>query len=441
MYAEQARQSTADDQNDQYVNFLVNLLLNILIDALLFIIYCGCLTIGFWYVSIFFGYLYFNYSLDVDRALICFVSFFVLATFMPRKRTLHTFVITLYVYSLLLPTLVWFAVGGATPLHLLVTAAAFFVLLFLHHIKIRRLVVIALPHSQVAVAITLFSFALGLWIVSINGLSMVNIHIYDVYKFRRGSSDSFPILVHYLWPQFANALLPLALTIFLHKRKYILFGITSIMCVGLFSVLHHKTILFIPLFVFVIYRVLLIGKSWLFFKMCFCGAAVLGVIEIATLSALGSDVIGPFNVLFIRRVLLVPAQLNGFYFEFFDENLKYYWSQSKITFGLLAMPYEQSSPKTIGAFYFGNKGTSSNTGFLGQGFANAGYLGVLIYLGIFGFVLAILEANARKMGTTFVIMASLLIVHNAITASDMITLMLTGGFLSLIIAFACMKGT
>ena len=92
-------------------NFLVNLLLNILIDALLFIIYCGCLTIGFWYVSIFFGYLYFNYSLDVDRALICFVSFFVLATFMPRKRTLHTFVITLYVYSLLLPTLVWFAVG------------------------------------------------------------------------------------------------------------------------------------------------------------------------------------------------------------------------------------------------------------------------------------------------------------------------------------------
>ena len=175
-----------DDQNDQYVNFLVNLLLNILIDALLFIIYCGCLTIGFWYVSIFFGYLYFNYSLDVDRALICFVSFFVLATFMPRKRTLHTFVITLYVYSLLLPTLVWFAVGGATPLHLLVTAAAFFVLLFLHHIKIRRLVVIALPHSQVAVAITLFSFALGLWIVSINGLSMVNIHIYDVYKFRRG---------------------------------------------------------------------------------------------------------------------------------------------------------------------------------------------------------------------------------------------------------------
>ena len=178
-----------------------------------------------------------------------------------------------------------------------------------------------------------------------------------------------------------------------------------------------------------------------YFLNVLCGAAVLGVIEIATLSALGSDVIGPFNVLFIRRVLLVPAQLNGFYFEFFDENLKYYWSQSKITFGLLAMPYEQSSPKTIGAFYFGNKGTSSNTGFLGQGFANAGYLGVLIYLGIFGFVLAILEANARKMGTTFVIMASLLIVHNAITASDMITLMLTGGFLSLIIAFACMKGT
>jgi hypothetical protein len=197
--------------------------------------------------------------------------------------------------------------------------------------------------------------------------------------------------------------------------------------------------LFIPLLIFVLYQVIHTGKSWLFIKICFCGAAILGVIEIIALWAIESDMLGPFNVLFIRRVLLVPAQLNGFYFEFFEENLKYYWSHSKITFGLLSMPYENSAPKTIGAFYFTGKDTSSNASFLGQGFANAGYIGVVIYLAIFGLALAFLEAHARKIGTPMVIMASLIVVHNAITASDMITLMLTGGFLALMIAFGCIK--
>ena len=214
MYAEKSSQLTNDDQSHLYYNLSLKLFLNILLDAFLFMIFCGSLTICLRDLSEFFGYVHFNYSMDSDRAIISFVFLLVLAIFMPRRKTLHDFVVTLYVYSFFLPTLVWFFAGDGTILALLVTATALFAMFFFYHIKVKRLVIVALTSGQVALSISLISVALWVWIISINGFSMVNIHIYDVYKFRRDAAENFPTIVNYLWPQFSNALLPLALTIF-----------------------------------------------------------------------------------------------------------------------------------------------------------------------------------------------------------------------------------
>ena len=76
---------------------------------------------------------------------------------------------------------------------------------------------------------------------------------------------------------------------------------------------------------------------------------------------------------------------------------------------------------------------------IGAGFANAGLLGVFIYAVIIGLALCLLESHGRAVGHAIVVTASILIIHNALTATDTVTLMLTGGFGSLLLLFSILK--
>lgn len=414
-------------------------LARILADLLLSAAFFVCLAVSYRYLTLYLGYQHFEYLPNPYRLPIIAVLLIAYAAIMPGKKTMQGFAMTLFVYSLWLPLLVWFGFGGATPKHLAITGLVMVLLHLICFIRIRRPVLQPISPVWIVGFTIAFGSLLVLWALAVNGIASVNFLIYEVYLFRRDAAENLPPIFQYLWPQVTNAMVPLAVAICLAEKRKIGFILLCGIAIFLFATVHHKGILFTPFLAALVYFLFHLREDLMLFKLAFVVMAAIGAIEAVIVQMEYVADIAPFNLLFSRRVLLVPAQLDALYLEFFSENAKYYWSQSRITFGLMSMPYDDTAPRVIGEVYFGRHGISSNTGFIGAGFANAGLLAVIVYVAILGAALCLLEAHAKALGHTLVITASILIIHNALTASDTVTLILTGGFGTLLLFFSFLK--
>ena len=82
---------------------------------------------------------------------------------------------------------------------------------------------------------------------------------------------------------------------------------------------------------------------------------------------------------------------------------------------------------------------NANTGWVGSGFANGGYIGVLLYAVLMALFFAFLDAHAKKFGARFVISAFLIPVATMITSSDLTNMILTHGLLFAIILLMILK--
>jgi hypothetical protein len=134
-----------------------------------------------------------------------------------------------------------------------------------------------------------------------------------------------------------------------------------------------------------------------------------------------------FAGLFVNRALLVPSYLNSIYVDYFSHSEKYYWASSKLSLGLVDSSRELSAPNLIGQQYFGNEEMSANTGWIGSGYANAGFGGVIIYSILIGMLFSFLDAYARKLGGRIVIALFIVPVITMITSADMTDMILTHG--------------
>ncbi|EXB45642.1 O-antigen polymerase [Acinetobacter sp. 1000160] len=84
--------------------------------------------------------------------------------------------------------------------------------------------------------------------------------------------------------------------------------------------------------------------------------------------------------IFLRRAMFTPPFLNSIYFDMFYEYPRVYWSNSILS-PFINYPYFDTLTHEVGA-YLGRYGMGANTGFVGSGYAHAGYLGISIYIGI-----------------------------------------------------------
>ena len=142
---------------------------------------------------------------------------------------------------------------------------------------------------------------------------------------------------------------------------------------------------------------------------------------------------GLFGNLFVRRSLLVPSLLNWAYFDFFSVNPNTYWADSKLSLGMISSPYDLGIAELIGREFMGNEETHANTGWIGSGMANAGYVGIALYSVFLGLLLSLLDAYAKKLGYSLILAIFVLNVMTATQSADFTTMLLTHGLFALLL--------
>jgi hypothetical protein len=320
------------------------------------------------------------------------------------------------------------------PAYCLSLGVSYAVLQVFSSLKLPALAVASLPpRSLLRLSTAVLLSGVGLYVI-FGGLADFNLNLERVYEFRAESADRLPVIFGYFYSNLASAVIPLSviLALMLKSRVAALFVVA--LSIMLFGLTHHKSVFFAP-FIAVIFFWFFrsespITKVGVFFSLL----CAISIVEILIIGQIAEGEIPPiYSSYFIRRSLLVPALADRAYVEFFANNPYLFWSQSKLTFGLVNSPYESTVPFLIGREYFGDAELAANAGFIGSGYANAGIIGVLFYGLIVGLVIGSINAFGRRIGHGVVASVCLLPVMTMVTSTDVLTAVLSHGVLLLLI--------
>ena len=286
-------------------------------------------------------------------------------------------------------------------------------------------------HGQKVVVVLslVFVVLLVIWYL-ISGVRF-NLDFSKVYEFRRSNAElaARGILAYTNgWThQVFNVTL---LTIALLYKRYFIVAIIFIVQVYFYAASAHKAVLFYPFLVLGI---------WYYFRKTNSAVVVPFISSCIILVTLLTyyfmdDVMA--TSLFSRRVFFVPARLTYDYFEFFATNPHVYWSNS-ILKSLIVYSYDRPVGEVIGQF-LGKEDLNANNGFVSMGFAHAGYLGVVFYSALIGFLLRFLDDITYQSLPLWVALSlSVVPLRSFLISTDLFTTMLTHGFIvAIIIIFA-----
>ena len=266
-------------------------------------------------------------------------------------------------------------------------------------------------------------------LISIGGLRTFNLDFNQVYSFRDEAAENLPPVFGYIVPIFTKTVIPFGIAAALHYRYRNFAAILVGASIILFGITSHKIMLFAPVLVAITY----IGITRFNAVMVLVGgtAFILAAIFLAILLDDGMQVTstwGWIESMFMWRSLILPTYLDYQHVDFFASNPKYFWSTSQITFGLLEAPYHGVQiPQVIGLAIFNDPTMVANAGFIGNGYAQAGLLGVVLYAIGVGLVLSIIDQAAEVLGSPFVISAALTLVLTMLVSTDFVSMFLTHG--------------
>jgi hypothetical protein len=192
-----------------------------------------------------------------------------------------------------------------------------------------------------------------------------------------------------------------------------------------FGFTSNKQYLFLPFFIFGIYLVL---KSRFLIQKIIAGfiflIAFAIIIDYFWLEVWAKAII-------IDRFLLLPAQLNFYYYDFFSQNPKIFWTDSKwLLIGkIFDYPYSLPLPMVIGDTYFNNPEINANTGWIGSGYAHAGFLGMTVYAIVIGLVFKYLDFKVKTLDKNFIIISFSPFIISLFFSSDLKTVFISDGLL------------
>jgi hypothetical protein len=272
-------------------------------------------------------------------------------------------------------------------------------------------------------------------IVALGGMRYFNLSLFDVYKYRTAAAENLPSIFSYILPLVSKVALPFSLLISVHyKNKGVawlaIFG--SVMIFGLTS---HKGPLIYPLIILALYFVLSRKNP---IKLLIIGYILTLILSHISFLVEGLEMIGS---MIVRRSYLTPAELNYLYFEFFSSpgNNFYYWSDSRISAGLLETPSDLKGANLIGLEYFNNENTSANTGWIGAGFMHAGYVGMMLYAIILSFIFTIINSYSSVVGIKLIVPLLTTSILTAMVSSDLLVTLLTHGLMYCLILISLIK--
>jgi hypothetical protein len=132
--------------------------------------------------------------------------------------------------------------------------------------------------------------------------------------------------------------------------------------------------------------------------------------------------------IFIERIFFDQSLMTYCYFDFFQDK-PVFFSESFIFNKIFTYPYDLSSANLIGKVYFNNPLSHANTGIVGDGFMNLGYIGVVLLSMIFSSIFLFfnsIDFDKRYFGVFFLLIFDFL-------NNSLLSTFLSGGLWILII--------
>lgn len=263
-----------------------------------------------------------------------------------------------------------------------------------------------------------------------NGIKF-NFNILDVYTFRSDNAEALPGIFGYINSVFAKIIIPFGIIVALYKRNILLIFFFFISGIVLFGIGQHKSYLIAPVMPLMYYIMIKMSRKHTY-RLFYIPISLvsLSVVETFILANyVGASGIGFINSFFVRRGLFLPVFLDIETIKFFTLNEIYLWSSSKITMGMVAMPYDDKAAFTIGYHLFGDVDHAANTGLIGSGFANGRYLGAVIYVFIISIVLLFLNRLRTNDADLVIGSAVVSIFLYAFNTTDLVTMFISHGLI------------
>lgn len=378
-----------------------------------------------WIISPIFHSSGFITQIDYVKLFESYVLTLFLSLIIPNKiKKPSDFLVIMLFLLPVLPTLSLYAMRGESRVYTYMIIIAFSIIIAMQNIpliKITRLKggqILAVVFSVFAVLIV----TIGL--IGRGGLQYLNIDFERVYEFRSIIKDVISVGIYgYIDTWVFKVFNPALIVWSLYKRRPFLF-LTSIgLQVLFFAISSQKAVLFFPFLIIIVY--LFIEKRYALHYM-FLG--LLGLVIGTGLLAVYADQIYPVSLL-VRRLFYVPAQINYAYYDFFSGAGHVYLTTSIFSL-FLEYPFPYPPPQMISIYLIGDTTTWANTGFLATSYMHFGFLGMIVYSIIVGFLIRLVDMLAvnklpLRFGTSLVVIPFFIL----FTSADLTTALLTHGML------------
>lgn len=361
--------------------------------------------------------------------------YLVLFALLPKQENdTAAFLLHLQFVFTVAPMLSFYALSGGSSRYVLMVflAAALQIWIVRRPAPTRKQIHITGVESYVTVALgvlIIFTLVIPVLYNGFEGLKAFDLNY--IYVMR--ANATYPPGFSYPLRWASNTILPFAFLVFLSQKRYGLTVLCTALQVVFYMEVGNKFILFILVPILVIYLLSRTGHLLKLLYLGFIGLCIAVVFgyrldHTATDGALHSGIL--LNSIVGVRAIFHPADNKFNFYEYFSQHPKIHFSDGIIGKMLsLTYPYAGSSGHVI---YAANGGSfldaNMNTGYLGEAYAQLGFLGILLMAALLAFILRALSGYNRN--ETFPIMTALFSVYIVILNDGaLFTTLFTGGML------------
>ncbi|MGI6204403.1 MAG: hypothetical protein ACOYJH_03895 [Anaerovoracaceae bacterium] len=338
---------------------------------------------------------FFTYSFDLVKYIVGLAAVLIIFFMMPRELTKPSaFFLEMHYLIGIVPMTVVYAFCDFSTEYYLTVCVSFTLAALIFRADHRPVSVNSRFLCKAMIAVFYLTIIIVcLDIVYENGMFTLDALAYSkVYMVR----DSFHMnkYVSYLFEWQRTIIIPFFIAAGLERKKYFRAVVFSGIQFVTYLYSGHKSVLFsIPLIILLFYLLKKIRDPKTLYFLYMGGIALLTVMPKSL------HYLAVACSMFVRRVLLFPAELKFVYYDYFSSHPPLGF-EGTIFFKLFGD--EQAYPNGVGhaiaSHYFGASGMNANTGFMAEGYYRFGFIGIVIVFLLFALMLYLLDSCAKKNG-------------------------------------------
>ena len=373
------------------------------------------------------------YAPSFVRYIIATVMYLIMFAVLPKnEHDTVAFLLHLQFVFTVAPLLSFYALSGGSSRYMLMV----FICILLQTWLVqrgdgsRKRVSISGIQSYVTVALgvlAIFTFLIPILYNGFEGLKSFDLK----YIYTMRANATYPPGFEYLLNWMTKCILPFALLCFLQRKKYLFALATIVLEVCFYMETGYKIFLFIFVPILFIY---VLSKSGHLLKLLYIGFFILciGIVVGYQLdkAANGISLGVLLNSLVGVRAIFVPANIKFDYYGCFSQYPKLFFSDGLIGKMLSSSYlYKGSAGQVVNAFAgFDFGSANANTGYLGDAYAQMGFLGMLLMSSLLALILRGLRAYESRQN--FAVLTALFSVFFIILNDGaLFTTLFTGGML------------